>query len=162
VSSDLSDVGANRPFAGMAFDEMRSASAKPAARQAPREPTHAQHAGVENVSRSFHAHREPQQSTRFGPTRNDSFSRSKDGTILMRLPSARGGVCTPPAATPPRLTPVGSCRTGGPFWSQRKARYLRATPWTRIRFGVANIRCCLRHQGWCSICYKTSFEFYGC
>jgi hypothetical protein len=56
ASSDLSDVGADRPFAGMAFDKMRR----------PRDPTYAQHAGVENVSRSFHAHREPQQSTRFG------------------------------------------------------------------------------------------------
>jgi hypothetical protein len=76
----------------------------------PRDPTHAQHAGAKNVSRSFHAHREPQQSTRFGPPRNNSFSRPKDGTILMRLPSARGGACTPPAATPLRLTPMGSCR----------------------------------------------------
>jgi hypothetical protein len=41
---------------------------------------------VENVSGSFHAHREPQQSTRFGPARNKSFSCLKDGTFLMRLP----------------------------------------------------------------------------
>jgi hypothetical protein len=99
ASSDLSDVGANRPFAGMAFDKMRR----------PGDPTHAQHAGVESVSRSFHAHREPQQSTRFGPPRNSSFSRSKDGTILMRLPSARGGACAPAAATSLKLTRVGSC-----------------------------------------------------
>jgi hypothetical protein len=49
----------------------------------------AQHAGVENVSRSFHAQRE-QQSTRFGSPRNMSFSRSKDGTSLMWLPSGSG------------------------------------------------------------------------
>jgi hypothetical protein len=42
--------------------------------------------GAENVFRSFHAHREPRQSTRFGPPRDISFSRSKDGTFLMRLP----------------------------------------------------------------------------
>jgi hypothetical protein len=29
------DVGTNRPFAGVAFDKMRSASAKPATQQAP-------------------------------------------------------------------------------------------------------------------------------
>jgi hypothetical protein len=70
-----------------------------------RDPTHAQHAGVENVSRSFHAHREPQQSTRFGQPRDNSFSRSKDATVLMRRPSARGGACAPPA-TPLRLAPL--------------------------------------------------------
>ena len=103
----------------MAFDEMRSASAKPAARQAPRDPTQAQHVRIENVSRSFHAHREPQQSTRFGPPRNNSFSRSKDGTILTRLP-ARGGACAPPAATLLRLTPM-CCRTNSrpPYASDR-------------------------------------------
>jgi hypothetical protein len=58
----------------------------PAARQAPGDQTHVQHAGVENVSRLFHAHREPQQSTRSGPPRNNSFLRCKDGTFLMRLP----------------------------------------------------------------------------
>jgi hypothetical protein len=35
--------------------------------------TYAQHAGVENVSRSFHAHREPQQSTHLGPAHNKSL-----------------------------------------------------------------------------------------
>jgi hypothetical protein len=43
-------------------------------------------AGVKNVSRSFHALGEPQQSTRLGPPRNSSCSRSKDGTCPMRLP----------------------------------------------------------------------------
>src|ERR1700747_3243156 len=43
-------------------------------------------ARVENVSTSFHAPREPQRSTRFGPPHNRSFSQSKDGTFLMRLP----------------------------------------------------------------------------
>ena len=87
--SGLSDVGADRPFAGVAFDKMRR----------PGTQRHAQHAGVENVSRSFHAHREPQQSTRFGPSRDSSFSWSKDGTFLMRLLSDMGGACAPAAAT---------------------------------------------------------------
>ena len=95
--SDRSDDGADRPFAGVAFNKMRSA-AKPAARQAARDPTHVQHAGVENVSRSFPAHREPQQPTRFAPTRNNSFSGSKHGTFLMWLPSVSGRACTPTAA----------------------------------------------------------------
>jgi hypothetical protein len=51
-----------------------------------RGPTHAQHARVENASRSFHTHREPRQSTCFGRPRDNSCSRSKDGTCLMRLP----------------------------------------------------------------------------
>jgi len=101
ASSDLSDVGADRPFAGKAFSKMRR----------PGDPTHAQHTGVENVFRFFHAQREPQQSTRFAPPRNNSFSSSKDGTFLIRLPSERGGVCAPPAATPLRLTRMGGCRT---------------------------------------------------
>jgi hypothetical protein len=101
ASLDLADVGADRPFAGMAFSKMRR----------PGDPTHAQHARVENVSRSFHAHREPQQSTRFAPPRNNSFSSSKDATFLMRLPSERSGACAPPAATPLRLTRMGGCRT---------------------------------------------------
>jgi hypothetical protein len=100
ASSDLSDVGADRPFAGMAFSKMRR----------PGDPTHAQYAGVENVSRWFHAHREPQQSTRFGPPLNKSSSRSKHGTFLMRLPSEPGCACAPPAATPLRLTRIGGCR----------------------------------------------------
>jgi hypothetical protein len=62
--SDLSDVGADGQFTGMAFDKMRRPGTK-----------RAQHAGVENVSRSFHAHREPQQFTRFGSPRNNFYSR---------------------------------------------------------------------------------------
>jgi hypothetical protein len=54
-------------------------------------------AGVKNVSRSFHALREPQQSTRLGPPRNSSCSRSKDGTCPMRLPGL-GSARTPTAA----------------------------------------------------------------
>jgi hypothetical protein len=46
---------------------------------------------VENISISFHAQREPQQSKRFGRASRDSFSRSKDGILLMRLPAAMGG-----------------------------------------------------------------------
>ena len=70
-----------------------------------------QDARVENVSRSFHAHREPQQSTRFGPPRNKSFSRFKEGPFLMRLPSVMVGECAPNAATSLRLTTMGSRRT---------------------------------------------------
>jgi hypothetical protein len=87
ASSGLSDVGANRPFAGMAFDKMRRPGTE-----------RAQDARVENVSRPFHANREPQQSTRLGPSRYNSSSRSKDGTYLTRLPSARGGACALTAA----------------------------------------------------------------
>jgi len=43
----------------------------------------------------------------------DFSSRFEDGSILMRLPSARGGACAPPAATSLRLTRMGSCRSGG-------------------------------------------------
>jgi len=68
-------------------------------------PNAAQHAGVENISRSFHAHREPQQSTCFGPPRDNSCSRSKDGTYLMRLPGM-GGACAPTANTSFRLTRI--------------------------------------------------------
>jgi hypothetical protein len=78
--SCLSDVGAERPFAGVAFNKMRRPGFN--ARS---------NAGVETVFRSFHAHREPQQSTRLGRPRNKCFSRSKDGTFLMRLLSVRGG-----------------------------------------------------------------------
>jgi hypothetical protein len=76
--SGLSDIGAERSFAGVALDEMR----RPGARGL----THIQHPGVENVSGSFDAQREPQQYTRFGPPHDKSFSRSKDGTCLMRPP----------------------------------------------------------------------------
>jgi hypothetical protein len=68
-------------------------------------------AGVEKVSTSFHAPRELQQSTRLGPPHNKSFSRSKDGTFLMRLPSVMRGACAPTAATPLKLTRAGGCQT---------------------------------------------------
>jgi hypothetical protein len=64
--------------------------------------------GVENVSWSFHAPREPQQSTRFGPPHNKSFSQSKDGTFLMRLPSVMRAAWALNAATPLKLTHVRS------------------------------------------------------
>jgi hypothetical protein len=80
--SGLSDVDAGRPFAGVAFSKMR----RPGAQRT------FQHAGVENVSWLFHTLREPRQSTRLGPPYDRSCSRSKDGTCLMRLPSAMGGV----------------------------------------------------------------------
>ncbi len=72
--SDLSGVSADRMCAGMAFDEMRRPGS-----------THVQHAGVESVSGSFPAHREPRQSTRFGARRDNCFSRFNDGTFPMRL-----------------------------------------------------------------------------
>ena len=62
---------------------------------------------LKNVSRSFYAHREPQQSTRFGPPRDKAFSWFKDETFLMRLPSGLGGACAPTAAASVRLTPLG-------------------------------------------------------
>lgn len=98
--ADLSDVGADRSFAGMAFDEMRRPG-----------PSAAQHAGVKNFSSPFHTQREPQPSTRFGPSSNSSFSRPKERILLMRLPFGRGGAYAPPAATSLRLTRMGSCRT---------------------------------------------------
>jgi hypothetical protein len=66
---------------------------------------------VENVSRSFHASREPQQSTRFCPPHDKCYSWSKDVTFLMRLPSVRGDACAPIAARSLKLTPMGNCRT---------------------------------------------------
>jgi hypothetical protein len=42
-----------------------------------------------------------------------SFLGPRTESILMRLPSARGGACAPPAATSLRLTRMGSCRTRG-------------------------------------------------
>ena len=101
--SDLSDVGADRPFAGVAFYKMRR----------PGTQRDAQHAGVESVSESFQAHREPQQSTRFGPSRDKSFSQFKDGTSLMRLPSAMGSACAATAAT--SFKPVGLATEAAPL-----------------------------------------------
>jgi hypothetical protein len=98
--SDLSGVGTDRLFAGVAFDKMQRPGS-----------THVQHAGVERVSGSFHAHREPRQSTRFGARRDNSFSRFNDGTFPMRLPSGTPGACALPAATSLRFTPLGSRRT---------------------------------------------------
>jgi hypothetical protein len=77
ASSDLWHVGAGRPFAGVAPNKMRRPGAQRGFKRR----------GVENASRSFHAPREPQQSTRLGLTHDRSFSRSKDGICLMRLPS---------------------------------------------------------------------------
>ena len=102
VSKRILRIGAIPPSA---FSKMRR----------PADPTHPQHAGVENVSRSFRVHREPQQSTRFGPHRNNSFSRSKDGTFLMRLPSEPGCACAPLAATPLRSTRMGAALPGADF-----------------------------------------------
>ena len=74
---------------------------------APGGSTHAQYAGVENVSRSFHAHREPQQFTHFGSHHNTSFSRSKDETCLMRLPIRYGWCARTTRCYVARLTPMG-------------------------------------------------------
>jgi hypothetical protein len=48
----------------------------------------------------------------FGPPRDNSFSRSKDGTYLMRLPSVMRGACAPIAATSSGLTRMGSAKLG--------------------------------------------------
>jgi hypothetical protein len=55
-------------------------------------------AGVENVSTSFHAPREPQQSTRLGLPDHKFFSQPENGTYLMRLPSVMCGARAPIAA----------------------------------------------------------------
>ena len=103
ASSGLSDVGADRQFAGMAFDEMRRPGTK-----------RAQHGRIENVSRPFHALREPRQHTWFGPLHNRPCSPSKDGTYLMRLPSGVGGARASTAATLlklPRASYLNSCNS---------------------------------------------------
>jgi hypothetical protein len=56
ASSDLSDVGADRPLAGMAFDKMRRPGTKRTLATL----------GLKNVSGSFRAHREPQPPKVFG------------------------------------------------------------------------------------------------
>ena len=76
----LSHVGADTPFAGVAFDKMRRPGTERTFNTVGK-----------NVSRPFHPYREPRQSTRFGPPHNNSFSRSKDGIYLMRLPSGMRG-----------------------------------------------------------------------
>jgi hypothetical protein len=97
--SGLCHVGADRPFAAVALNKMR----RPGARRGFRR------CRVENASRSFHAPREPQQSTGLGPPHGKSFCRAKDGTCLMRLPSELGGACAPTAATSLKLTRMGHC-----------------------------------------------------
>jgi hypothetical protein len=91
--SGLSDVGADRPFGGMAFSKMRSAFAEPAARQAP---------GAQRALNTLGLKASLGRSTRPGSRSSPRvsarlaiipFLRSKDVTLLMRLPSARGGVC---------------------------------------------------------------------
>jgi hypothetical protein len=69
------------------------------------------HPGVKNVSRSFHAHREPRQSTRLGPPHHKSLSWCMEATYLMRLPSVGGGAFAATAVTVLNLTPVDACRT---------------------------------------------------
>jgi hypothetical protein len=75
ASSDLLNAGADRPFAGMASDKMRRPGTQRTLKRQ----------GSKNVARSLHALREPQQSTRLGSSHDNAFSRSKDGTYLMRL-----------------------------------------------------------------------------
>jgi hypothetical protein len=92
---------------------------------APGGSTHAQYAGVENVSRSFHAHREPQQSTCLGLPHDKSSSRSRDGSFLMRLPSAPNCACAPAAATSLRLTRIRVCGSKRKRAALQKRRQLR-------------------------------------
>ena len=101
--SGLSHVDADRPFAGVTFDKRR----RPGTRRT------LNTLGLKNVSGWFHAHREPQQPRRFGLRRNNSFSRFKEGSILKRLPSARGRGCALPAANVPLgLAPIACCPFG--------------------------------------------------
>jgi hypothetical protein len=91
-------------------------------------------AGVENVSTSFHAPREPQRSTRFGPPHNKSFSQSKDGTFLMRLPSGMRAAWAL-TATPLKLA--------------RSRTYTGQNPLcygSGFRIGVVSKLCCRRGQ----------------
>ena len=133
--SGLSHVGADGPFAGLAFNKMRSASAKPAARQAPRDSTHVRTLGESNASRSFHAPREPQHSTRLGRPCDKTFSRSKVGTCLMRLPSAVGGPCAPwfsgPLATRASASRGPSASSRPAFYRWRQSRLDRR--WHKLR-----------------------------
>jgi hypothetical protein len=76
--------------------------------------THVQLAGVENVSRSFHVHREPRPPKVFGASsprfwgvpHNQSFSRSKDGSCPMRLPAMGRVACAATVAASLKLTRV--------------------------------------------------------
>jgi len=95
--SGLWHVDADRPFAGVAFNKMRRPGVQRGFKRCM----------VENASRSLHAPREPQLSTRLGLPHDKSFSRSKDRTCLMRLPSDMGGACALTAATSLGLTPMG-------------------------------------------------------
>jgi len=85
--SGLSHVDADRPFAGVAFCKMRRPGLQRTLNTL----------GVENASRSFHAHREPQQSTRLGPPHNRPFFSIQGRTFLVRLPSVMGGAGRPTA-----------------------------------------------------------------
>jgi hypothetical protein len=96
--SDLWHVGADRPFAGVALNKMRRPGAQRGFKRC----------RVENASGSFHAPREPQQSTGLGPPHDKPFCRSKDGTCLMRLPEP-GGAYAPNAATSLKLTRLSHC-----------------------------------------------------
>jgi hypothetical protein len=101
--SGLSHVGANRLFAGLAFDKMR----RPGTQRTLNTPGLKTSLGRSTRTGSRSS---PRVSA---PPRDTSSSRSKDGTISVRLPSARGGACAPPAATPLRLTRMMSPRALG-------------------------------------------------
>jgi hypothetical protein len=91
----LSDVDADKPFPGVAFNRMR----RPGVQRT------FYTLEYEYISRPFHAHKEPQQSTRFSPHRDNCSSQSNDETFNV-APLARVGACAPPAATLLRLTPM--------------------------------------------------------
>jgi hypothetical protein len=111
ASSDLSDVDADRPFAGMRLDKMRSSSAKPPARLALWTRRTFNPLGLKtSLGRS---------------TRNGSRGSPHvwacltivpvlglmDGTYPMRLPSAEESCVRAIRCYVLRLTPMGSCRT---------------------------------------------------
>ena len=96
----LSHVGADPAAAGLVWPSIRC--------DAPRF-THVQTLGLKTALTSFHAPREPQQSTRLDLPHDKSYSRSKDETPLMRLPSDMGRACAPTAAMSLKFTRVGGC-----------------------------------------------------
>jgi hypothetical protein len=94
--SALRHVGADRLFPGVALDKMRC----------PWTLHTFNPLGLKTFLYHSTRTREPQLSRRLGRPHDNSFSWSKDGTCLMRLPDM-GGACAPIAATSFRLTVHG-------------------------------------------------------
>src|ERR1700757_905737 len=119
ASSDLSDVDADRPFAGMTLDKMRSSSAKPPARLAP---------WTRRTFNTLGLKTSLGRSTRNGSRGSPHVWAClaivpvlgpRDGTCLMRLPSAEGACVRAIHCYVLRLTPMGSCRTRGGAYLDR-------------------------------------------